>query len=108
MSNCCRLFSVSVEKSPLKMGINCESHERVGFGRRLAVISCAWLCWICVRAALIAGLFLSAISSAWSSVISVPAGLLGRTAVGGVGVGAACAESWAAAAFPLATDELKS
>src|ERR1700719_5032820 len=86
MSNCCRLLRVSVEKFPLKIGINCESHDSTGFGRRLAVISCAWFCWICVRAALIVGLLAKAREIACSSVICVAAGRSDRgTPAPGVG-----------------------
>src|SRR5579859_3612795 len=89
--------------------MNCVSQASVGFGRRLAVISCARLCWICVRAALMAGLFVRAICSAWSRVISVAAGRSGRTAaVGGVGADVAGAEFCPPPAVPLPVDELTS
>src|SRR5579864_1980694 len=67
--------------------MNCESHERVGLGRRLAVISCAWFCWICVRAALMLGLLASANVIACYKVICVAAG---RSRIG---VGAAAGEA---------------
>src|SRR5215471_8234373 len=55
--------------------MNWLSQESVGFGRKLAVISCAWLCWIWVRVAWILGLLASASVMAWSKVISSGAGV---------------------------------
>src|SRR6185312_3698068 len=73
----------------LKSGRNCVSQERVGFGRKLAVISRAWFWRIVERAASRAWLCCSANWMACSSVM--------RTAADAPGEAGGCASAGLAA-----------
>ncbi len=65
---------IRAELAGWKIGRNCQSLKTTGFGRRFAVISSAWLCWIVVRAARRLWLCRSAIWMASSSEMITDAG----------------------------------
>src|SRR5579871_284521 len=78
------------------MGRNCASPSKLGFGRRLAVVSSAWLCRIVVRAACNEWLCFRARSIASSSVMRVGKGCAGVGAAACGGAAApACGLAWA-------------